>query len=275
MAVVAAKGETSLRRDPIMSPRIRFDVLTLFPEIFSGYLEQSLLKLAIARGLVDVRLWDFRDWATDRHRSVDDKPYGGGPGMLLSCQPVFDAVEAVQADAPAPGRLVMLSPQGQPLTHKLVEELSATPRLLLLCGRYEGFDERIREGLKPLEISAGDFVTNGGEVPAMLVIDAAIRLVPGVLGKETSHRDDSFAESGRLEHPQYTRPREFRGMLVPDVLLSGNHEDIARWRHEQSVQRTSERRPDLLSSRPAPATSGLSDNDRTRNTQTQMTGLNR
>ncbi len=230
----------------IMSPQIRFDVLTLFPDIFSGYLEQSLLKLAIARGLVDVRLWDFRDWATDRHRSVDDKPYGGGPGMLLSCQPVFDAVEAVQADGAAPGQLVMLSPQGQPLTHSVVESVAATPRVLLLCGRYEGFDDRIREGLKPMEISVGDFVTNGGEVPAMLVIDSAIRLIPGVLGEETSHRYDSFAESGQLEHPQYTRPREFRGMEVPEVLLSGNHEAIAEWRETESHRRTAERRPDLL-----------------------------
>ncbi len=250
---------TSLRRDSIMSSRIRFDVLTLFPEIFSGYLEQSLLKLAIDRGLVDVHLWNFRDWATDRHHSVDDKPFGGGPGMLLSCQPVFDAVEAVQADASEPGQLVMLSPQGQPLTHNLVEDLAATPRLLLLCGRYEGFDDRIREGLQPLEISVGDFVTNGGEVPAMLVIDSAIRLVPGVLGEETSHQYDSFAESPRLEHPQYTRPREFRGMHVPDVLLSGNHEDIARWRHEQSLSRTRDRRPDLLGSIPTPLATDQAD----------------
>ena len=267
-AVVSAVHEISSRCDPTMSTRIRFDVLTLFPEIFSGYLEQSLLKLAIAEGLVDVRLWDFRNWATDRHRSVDDKPYGGGPGMLLSCQPVFDAVEAVQADAEEPGRLVMLSPQGQPLTHELVETLAATPRLLLLCGRYEGFDDRIREGLEPLEISAGDFMTNGGEVPAMLVIDSTIRLVPGVLGEETSHRYDSFAESGLLEHPQYTRPREYRGMAVPDVLLSGNHEEIARWRHEQSMRRTSERRPDLLSDNNGSAADPTE-------TQLQMMGLNR
>ena len=263
----------SYRRDPIMSSRIRFDVLTLFPEIFSGYLEQSLLKLAIDRGLVDVRLWDFRNWATDRHRSVDDKPFGGGPGMLLSCQPVFDAVEAVQKDAPEPGQLVMRSPQGQPLVHSLVEDIAATPRVLLLCGRYEGFDERIREGLKPLEISVGDFVTNGGEVPAMLVIDSAIRLVPGVLGEENSYRDDSFAQPGRLEHPQYTRPREFRGMQVPDVLLSGNHEDIDRWRHEQSEHRTRERRPDLMSAAPNP---DLTRYEKTQNqNQAQTTGLNR
>jgi len=239
-----------------MSSRIRFDVLTLFPEIFSGYLEQSLLKLAIDRGLVDVRLWNFRDWATDRHHSVDDKPFGGGPGMLLSCQPVFDAVEAVQADASEPGQLVMLSPQGQPLTHKLVKDLAATPRLLLLCGRYEGFDDRIREGLQPLEISVGDFVTNGGEVPAML-------------GEETSHQYDSFAKSAQLEHPQYTRPREFRGMHVPDVLLSGNHEDIAQWRHEQSLSRTRDRRPDLLGSTPTPLATDQADLACT-NTQDQV-----
>jgi tRNA (guanine37-N1)-methyltransferase len=225
---------------------MRFDVLTLFPGIFDGYLQQSLLKLAIERGLVEVKLWDFREWARDKHKSVDDRPYGGGPGMLLCCQPVFDCVEAVQADGAQPGQLVMLSPQGRKLDQQLIQELADLPRIVLLCGRYEGFDERIRLGLKPLEISVGDFITNGGEVPAMLVIDAVIRLVPGVLGDETSHRYESFADSGLLEHPQYTRPAEFRGMKVPDVLLSGNHQEIARWRDEQSLKRTQERRQDLL-----------------------------
>ncbi len=225
---------------------MRFDVLTLFPQIFDGYLQQSLLKLAIERGLVDVRLWDFRNWTADKHGKVDDKPYGGGPGMLIRCQPVFDCVEAVQKDAPEPGRLVMLTPQGRRLDQRVVEELAESRRLLLLCGRYEGFDERIRLGLKPLEISAGDFICNGGEVPAMLVIDTVIRLVPGVLGDETSSRYDSFAEAGLLEHPQYTRPREFQGMSVPEVLISGNHEEIARWRREQSLRVTRERRGDLL-----------------------------
>ncbi len=226
------------------SSLLRFDVLTLFPGIFDGYLQQSLLKKAIDAGLVDIRLWNFRDWATDRHQSVDDTPYGGGPGMLIRCEPVYACVEAVQQDACEPGRLVMLTPQGRRLDQQVIRELAAEPRLLLLCGRYEGFDERIVEGLKPLEVSVGDFICNGGEVPAMLVIDAVIRLVPGVLGDETSHKYDSFSETGQLEYPQYTRPREFRGMTVPEVLLGGNHQEIARWRAEQSARRTQERRGD-------------------------------
>ena len=221
---------------------MRFDVLTLFPELFHSYLQQSLLKLAIEKQLVDVRLWNIRDWATDRHKSVDDTPYGGGPGMLMACPPVYASVEAVQADGDLPGQLVMLTPQGRRLDQGFVRELARFPRLLLLCGRYEGFDERIAEGLKPLEISAGDFICNGGEVPAMLVIDTVIRLVPGVLGDETSSKYDSFGESGLLEYPQYTRPREFRGLTVPEVLLSGNHGEIARWREQQSLERTRQRR---------------------------------
>ena len=225
---------------------MRFDVLTLFPEIFDGYLEQSLLKKAIDAGLVEVHRWDFRKWTADRHGKVDDRPFGGGPGMLLCCQPVFDCYEAVRDMHPDAGRLVMMSPQGRRLDQDLVRELAGSGRLIILCGRYEGFDERIREGLRPLEVSVGDFIANGGEVPAMLLIDAVIRLVPGVLGDETSSKYESFAESGLLEYPQYTRPREFRGMAVPDVLLSGDHEEIARWRHEQSVRITRERRQDLL-----------------------------
>ena len=226
---------------------MRFDVLTLFPNIFEGYRQQSLLNLAIQNGLVDLKTWNIRDWAPGKHRKVDDKPFGGGPGMLIMCQPVFDCVEAVQADTEDPGQLIMLSPQGSKLNQDLVSELADNnKRLLLLCGRYEGFDDRIRTGLKPLEISAGDFICNGGEVPAMLLIDTVIRMIPGVLGDETSARYDSFSERKLLEHPQYTRPREYRGMTVPDVLLSGNHEEIARWRDEQSLQRTKERRGDLL-----------------------------
>lgn len=225
---------------------MRFDVLTLFPEIFNGYLQQSLLKLAIDRGLVDVQLWNFRDFTQRKHGKVDDRPYGGGPGMLINCQPVFDCVEHVQAQGDAPGQLIMLTPQGRRLDQQLVLELATYKRLLLLCGRYEGFDERIRLGLNPLEISAGDFIANGGEVPAMLVIDTVIRMIPDVLGDETSNKYDSFAESGMLEHPQYTRPPEYRGMKVPEVLLSGNHQQIAAWREEQSHQRTRERRSDLL-----------------------------
>ncbi len=217
---------------------MRFDILTLFPDLFESYLQQSLLKKAIDRGLVEVHRWNFRDWAAGKHQSVDDKPYGGGPGMLLACQPVFDCVEAVQKEGPAPGRLVMLTPQGRRLDQKLAQELSASPRLVLLCGRYEGFDERIRLGLAPLEVSVGDFVTNGGEVPAMLIVDAVIRLIPGVLGDETSSKYESFAKAGLLEYPQYTRPREFRGMQVPEVLVEGNHGKIAQWREEASRART-------------------------------------
>jgi tRNA (guanine37-N1)-methyltransferase len=225
---------------------MRFDVLTLFPELFHSYLQQSLLKLAIEKQLVDVQLWNIRDWSTDKHKSVDDTPYGGGPGMLMACPAVYGCVEGVQAKAEGPGRLVMLTPQGRKLDQKLVQELATYRRLLLLCGRYEGFDDRINQGLQPLEISAGDFICNGGEVPAMMVIDTVIRLVPGVLGDETSSKYDSFGESGLLEYPQYTRPREFRGMAVPDVLLSGNHAVIAEWRHQQSLERTRRQRGDLL-----------------------------
>jgi tRNA (guanine37-N1)-methyltransferase len=225
---------------------MRFDILTLFPGIFDGYLQQSLLKKALDAGIVEVHLWNFRDWTTDKHKSVDAPPYGGGPGMLIRCEPVFACVEHVQQQGQAPGQLVLLTPQGRRLDQPLVRELVARERLVLLCGRYEGFDERIIQGLQPLEISVGDFIVNGGEVPAMLLIDAVIRLVPGVLGDETSSKYDSFSESGLLEYPQYTKPREFRGMRVPDVLLSGNHQAIARWRQEQSLQRTRDRRGDLL-----------------------------
>ena len=166
--------------------------------------------------------------------------------MLIMCPPVFDAVEAVQQDADQPGQLIMLTPQGRKLDQKLVEELAQQKRLLLLCGRYEGFDDRIRQGLQPLEVSVGDFICNGGEVPAMLMIDAIIRLVPGVLGDETSHKYESFSESGLLEYPQFTRPREFRGMTVPEVLLNGNHGEIQRWQDQQSLKRTQERRSDLV-----------------------------
>lgn len=228
---------------------MRFDLLTLFPRLFDGYLEQSLLKKALDAGLVDIHRWDFREWAQDKHKSVDDTPYGGGPGMLIRCEPVFDCVEYVQQQGDGPGRLVMLTPQGRRLDQPLVEELSQQSRLLLLCGRYEGFDERISEGLQPLEVSAGDFICNGGEVPAMLLIDAVVRLIPGVIGDESSHKYESFSASGLLEYPQYTRPREFRGMKVPDILLSGNHSEIARWRTEQSRLRTAERREDLLDDR--------------------------
>src|SRR5579884_3294484 len=219
----------------------RFDVLTLFPETFQGYLTQSILKKALDSGLVEIHLWNIRDWATGKHRSVDDRPFGGGPGMVLMPEPVFACVEGVQAQGAEPGLLVMLTPTGERLTQPLVKELSEHKRLLLLCGRYEGFDERIRQGLRPREVSIGDFVCNGGEVPAMVVIDTVVRYVPGVLGDPASLAEESHNDPGRLEYPQYTRPRVFRGMAVPDVLLSGDHGAVARWRQEQSLLRS--RRP--------------------------------
>jgi tRNA (guanine37-N1)-methyltransferase len=220
---------------------MRFDVLTLFPDLFQGYFTQSLLKLALQKGLVEIHLWNIRNWATGKQRQVDDRPFGGGPGMVIMPEPVFAGVETVQAQA-EPGQLLMMTPGGERLTQPLVQELSQAKRLLLLCGRYEGFDERIRLGLKPREISIGDFVCNGGEVPAMVVIDTVIRYIPGVLGDEESVKDESHSQRGRLEYPQYTRPREFRGMDVPEVLLSGDHEAIARWRLDQSNQRSQSKR---------------------------------
>ncbi len=217
---------------------LRFDVLTLFPALFESYLGQSLLDDAIRAGLVEVHRWNIRDWTQDKHQRVDDRPFGGGPGMVLMAQPVVDAVEAVRAKAESPGSLVMLTPAGERLTQRVVEQLAKEPRILLLCGRYEGFDDRIRQVLKPREISVGDFVCNGGEVPAMVVIDSVIRLVPGVLGDEASAADESHSEDGRIEYPQYTRPRAFRGLDVPEVLLSGNHGAVAKWRAEQSAKRS-------------------------------------
>lgn len=230
---------------------VQFDILTLFPEMFHSYLGQGHLKKAIDRGLVNIQLHNFRDYAPGKRRQVDDKPFGGGPGMLIMCQPVFDCVEAVQALPPHPGRLLMMSPSGQRLSQSLVEQLANEPRLLILCGRYEGFDDRIRQGLKPLEVSVGDFICNGGEVPAMLIVDSVIRLIPNVLHDETSSRYDSFSHSGLLEHPQFTRPREFRGMQVPEVLIQGDHAKIQQWQLAESLRRTQERRQDLLTSPPS------------------------
>jgi tRNA (guanine37-N1)-methyltransferase len=217
---------------------MRFDILTLFPEIFQGYLSQSIVKLAIERGLVEIHLWNIRDWARGKHKSVDDRPFGGGPGMVIMPEPVFAAVEAIRPLAEDPGELILLTPAGERLTQTVVRELAARRRLLLLCGRYEGFDERIRLGLQPREISIGDFVCNGGEVPAMVVIDTVIRYVPGVLGDAESVTEESHSDPGRLEYPQYTRPRVFREMAVPPVLLSGDHQAVARWRREQSEARS-------------------------------------
>ena len=225
---------------------MRFDVLTLFPGIFESYLGQSLLMLAIERGLVEVRLHNIRDWARDKHHTVDDRPFGGGPGMVLKVEPVVECVEAVRPMTPDTGHLVMLTPQGRRLDQPIIEQLADKKRLLLLCGRYEGFDERVREILTPDEISIGDYILGGGEVAALVVIDAVARLVPGVLGDEQSNQQDSFSGPQRgLDFAQYTRPREYRGHGVPDVLLGGNHQQIARWRDQQRARRTQQQRADL------------------------------
>lgn len=210
----------------------RIDVLTLFPLMFEGFLGQSIPKRAIAKGLVDIRVWNLRDWGEGRHKQVDDRPFGGGPGMVLMAPPVVSAVEAVQAAFDPPGTLIALSPQGRRLDQHRVEELAGQPRLILVCGRYEGFDERIIEVLEPELLSVGDYVLSGGEVAAMVVIDAVVRLIPGVLGDDQSAVDESFGPDGGLEYPHYTRPREFRGLAIPEVLLGGDHAAIARWRLE-------------------------------------------
>lgn len=229
-----------------MTPTIRFDILTLFPQIFPSYLGESLLSKAIDNGLVEVHTHDIRQWTEDKHHKVDAKPFGGGPGMLIQVQPVVDCVEAVRGMCADPGELILLSPQGETLKQALAAEFSQARRLILLCGRYEGFDQRVIDILQPREISLGDFILNGGEVAAMAIIEAVIRLIPGVLGDERSSEEDSFSDEALLEFPQYTRPREYRGLAVPDVLLSGNHQEIATWRAQQRRQRTAERRQDLL-----------------------------
>ena len=224
---------------------MRFDILTLFPGMFAGPLDESIMKRARDAGTIEVQLHDLREWATDRHRTVDDYPFGGGAGMVMKPEPLFAAVEAIQPLAEPAAQVVLLTPQGRRLDRALVAELAAQPRLLLVCGRYEGVDERVREHLADIEVSVGDVVLSGGELPAMLVIDAVSRLVPGVLGSEGSLAEESF-EGGLLEYPQYTRPAEFRGWRVPDVLVSGNHGEVDRWRRQQRLLRTRARRPDLL-----------------------------
>src|SRR5262245_17984646 len=214
------------------SPPHRIDVVTLFPSLFDGFLSQSIVRRAIARGSVAIELWDIRSWAKGKHKTVDDRPFGGGPGMILMAPPVVAAAEAVTAAAEPPGRLIMLSPEGRRLDQQWVAELAQEPRLILLCGRYEGFDERIIEILRPELLSVGDFILSGGEVAAMVVIDAVVRLLPGVLGDDQSAIDESFGPDGGLEYPQYTRPRVYRSLAVPEVLLSGDHAAIARWRQQ-------------------------------------------
>ena len=224
---------------------LRMDILTLFPEMFAPILGTSIPKRAAEKGLVSYHLTNLRDFATDAHQSVDDKPFGGGPGMVMMCPVVFDAVGHVEQQDARRATRVLLSPQGRKFDQQMAQEYASRDRLLLIAGHYEGFDERIAQGLAPIdELSIGDYVLSGGELAAMVVIDAVVRLLPGALGAETGAAEDSFAD-GLLEHPQYTRPREYRGMTVPDVLLSGNHQAIAAWRLEQRKQRTRQRRPDL------------------------------
>lgn len=222
---------------------MRIDVLTIFPDIFQSPLRESLLGKAIERGVLDVRVHDIRDHATDKHRQVDDESYGGGPGMVMKPEPIFAAVEALEPD---PKRVLLLSPAGRRLDQALVRELAAESWLVLVAGRYEGVDERVVEGLGAEEISIGDYVLSGGEVPALVVLEAVTRLVPGVIGREGSHERDSFGQDGLLDHPHYTRPMEFRGMTVPEVLLSGDHAAIERWRREAAREKTRRNRPDLL-----------------------------
>ena len=225
---------------------LRIDILTLFPEMFDGFLSTSIPKRAANKGLVSYHLHNPRGVATDAHQSVDDKPFGGGPGMVMMAPVIVDAVEKAEAEDDRPAMRILLTPQGRKLDQSIARELVSKQRLLLINGRYEGFDERIIDTLQPLELSIGDFVLSGGELASMVVIDAVVRLLPGALGAATGAEDESFAD-GLLEYPQYTWPREFRGQKVPDILLSGDHKKVAKWRQEQRVARTKVRRPDLWS----------------------------
>ncbi|KYD14824.1 tRNA (Guanine37-N1) -methyltransferase [Anoxybacillus flavithermus] len=227
---------------------MKIDILTLFPNMFTGVFSESILKKAQEKKAVSLNVINFRDFADNKHKTVDDYPYGGGAGMVLKPQPIFDAVAHVTKDSERP-RIILLCPQGERYTQKKAEELSKEEHLVLICGHYEGYDERIREYLVTDEISIGDYVLTGGELGAMVIVDSVVRLLPGVLGNEASPVHDSFS-SGLLEHPHYTRPADFRGMKVPDVLLSGNHRLIEEWREKQSLKRTFLRRPDLLENYP-------------------------
>jgi len=224
---------------------MRIDILTIFPGMFRGPFEESIVKRAVEKGLVQIFLHDIRDYASDKHRTVDDYTFGGGQGMLMKPEPLFAAVDDVQSQAPERGPVVLLTPQGRLFDQEVAVELARQERLIVICGHYEGVDARVHEHLATDEISIGDYVLSGGELAAMVVVDAVVRQIPGALGSPLSSADDSFAQ-GLLEHPQYTRPAEFRGMSVPEVLLSGNHGEIARWRRQQSLLRTARRRPDLL-----------------------------
>lgn len=223
---------------------MRFDVFTLFPELFDPFLHTSIIQRAINSQIISVHLHNIRDWAVDKHHTTDDTPFGGGGGMLMKPEPIFSAVEAICSDPPV-CPVILMTPQGQPLTQTVAQSLVKHPRLAIICGRYEGVDERVRQHLVDIEISIGDFVLNGGELPALVLMEAVSRLLPGVLGDPDGAYDDSFA-SGLLEYPHYTRPADFRGWQVPEVLLSGDHQQIARWRRKKSLERTLAKRPDLL-----------------------------
>lgn len=225
---------------------MKIDVLTLFPGMFSGPMDESMVHRARKKGLLDLRVHNLRDWTHDRHRTVDDRPFGGGPGMVLKCEPIFEAVESLQGPTT---RVVLMCPTGRRFDQAIAREMAGLEHVLLLCPSYEGVDERVRDGLAQDELSVGDFVLTSGNLPAMMVIDAVTRLIPGVLGDEESAVDESFSR-GLLEYPHYTRPAEFRGRRVPEVLMSGHHAEIERWRREQSVLRTRARRPDLAGTLP-------------------------
>lgn len=229
---------------------MRIDILTIFPRMFDGPFTESIVKRAREKGLVEINLVNIRDYSPNKHKSVDDYPYGGGAGMVMRPEPVFLATEAVRREN---SWVILLSPQGTVLRQEKVRELATRPHLVLICGHYEGVDERIREYLVDEEISIGDYILTGGELPAMVLVDAVVRLIPGVLGTHVSLEEESF-NNGLLEYPQYTRPRNFRGLQVPEILLSGNHQEVARWRREQAIRRTLERRPDLLGRQQLPAT---------------------
>ena len=222
--------------------KMKIDVLTLFPAMFAGPLDESIVKRARDAGLLDLKIHNLRDWTHDRHKTVDDRPFGGGPGMLLKPEPLFEAVESLRRENT---KVILLTPSGRQFSQAIARELAEQKDLLLVTGHYEGFDERVREALADDELSIGDYVLTNGALPAMVVIDAVARLLPGVLGDDASSTDESFSH-GLLEYPQYTRPAEFRGMKVPEVLLNGNHAEIEKWRREQAKLRTNEQRPDLI-----------------------------
>ena len=229
---------------------LRFDIITIFPEFFRDVIDYGIVRRARSAGLVEIKSHDLRQWTTDKHRVVDDRPFGGGDGMVLKPEPLFAGVEALTGSADKDGlasgtRVVLLSPQGRVFSQPIAKELSSAEQIVLLCGRYEGVDERVTEAIVTDEISIGDYVLSGGEPAALVVIDAVVRLLPGALGSETSAINESFS-AGLLDHPQYTRPPEFRGMKVPEVLLSGNHAEIAEWRKQAALEKTRRRRPDLL-----------------------------